>query len=87
MTRPTTKENIQPEVRALAINGTTCPSCGSDLVVIVGPYVSREQCLSCGQTSSLAWTTWRTEPVFLSSESGGLARSLPRTGVPGTASG
>jgi len=66
MTCPAAKDSIQPDGQSLAIQGT-CPSCESEILIVVGTYTSREECLSCGRIGSLAWTSWQTEPVHLSS--------------------
>lgn len=43
-----------------------CPSCDGECLVMVGQFVSWEECLSCGRIRSLAWSSWQVEPVNLS---------------------
>jgi len=66
MTCPTANDSSQPDRQSFAIQTSTCPSCEGDTLIVVGPYTSREECLSCGRTGTVAWVSWQTEPVHLS---------------------
>lgn len=45
---------------------TACDSCGGNRLVLVGQFVTWEDCLSCGRHRVLAWSGWPVDVVNLS---------------------